>query len=1387
MVGKEDFSGHTYDWNNMLDNYGPSYLTNGHYIGSTSYDDVQAEAVSKLMADIGKVFGTMYGPGGSPTPFTYQQLADNFSFEPGIVSKSGLTAADLQEAMKAELDENRPVIYCGHPENFDPANGHALVCDGYTDKDYFHFNYGWGGSCDGFYKNAMCQTYSNHVYIWTGVRPYDAVHKMIGDIEYGLLKNGTAEILHYQRKNESGITLEIPATVTDDEGKEYTVTRVCKQAFMTNCNFDKVIIGENVKAIDRIAFFNCRIDELVLSDKMEEVPDEAFQTTAIRKLTIGANIKRIGRRAFYATDLTTVTSKSPAFEVDEMAFSGTGEIDSGDWLRCITKLGRRAFGGKDFTQDPPFDNLTEVGAEAFYACSFKKQFTLPSKLRAISPDAFKGAQFYGFEPNDANPYFDATKLGLLYNKNQTSLVLAPLADMTIESWMLPETLVKLEPGSVVSRRSQGGNMYYGFEIPNTVVEMEGAFNRCETLGKLKCLAVVPPVISDTTFNDKIFTNKPNITLYVPQGTAELYRHAPGWRRFPNIVDDQEYTPMAAQGREYYMQVHYNDDDGHHRVNMPVGEVGDMQLDESGTKMVLSRPGKENLAVDVVQVDSITWMNGFVYDNAEVFDLNDSTLTAVGQKCTVVLSSSVIDRDVQLCIRNGVIMPKMSPNMTRGVVVDVSLSTGEHELTGTAKIIIPFEKTEGEKLKAVYFNRETGQWESVYFKYDEEQRAVVIPTNHFTEYGVCSLRNVEGPMVEIEKLDLGIYDLNGSLKKLYNIVSKDNIDKAAIQAWRDDYGFWQSIGIDGGWNALQACGFSDEAIGKACDVVGYLGTAMTVLDVAAADLQRDDIGVASNTMKAICGFWTGQMASAIGTSIMQTSMIGVCAIAILLDKFGTLVQKRKKELIRAAYRHYYSMEGVNTVRNHTRFKDGDLSHDYFGREQKYPNNQYRSKKDWHLYFKPVLEEGKIKPDNFRYLIEQAVRRYCDRFWEDDYLARTACYEKAKSWGLTSLVDAEDNISLQQQISDEYYAELMAGDITEVFNDLRVDSEVLAGARYEKAEKDFLAIMNTVMSMRLYDSNWKKGRKSKYAGWKLRFADLPDDIPNPELWECTVADDGTAVLEFTKYALVKNKLKCKFKLYDDRGIEQKIYEYQISDASGKKLVRKVDLASGGEDIEDPELPGLELKYDPEKIEVSWTCEYNGYGEVLEHTPLPIPMYFDGRMNEKARFQTRIENFFKQHDFIVVDKYGNITIGDDMTGKFENNGLEGTGTFSINTTTTFTEKTRKDYVDCWNDDKNVSSFGNEWTNLLGGNIRHEIEGEFKITRSSVDSQEYEITYTGSGTFDFRAEFVDRVVNKYPYGENENPDPFDFHGGLTVGDISTSWVEQDGKVTLKYSTKLK
>ncbi|MCR5361713.1 MAG: C10 family peptidase [Bacteroidales bacterium] len=1392
-VGDEyvDFSGHVYDWENMDDDYSP-------------YNYEQAVAVAELMADIGKAFGTDYTPEASRTPFIYEPLITNFGYnlddEYGIELHRDTFASGLMDVMRAELDKQRPMLYCGGGLVGEP---HALVCDGYTSADYFHFNYGWGGDGDGFYKNAIC-TFFADVYLYTGIRPYDPAIKEIGDYKYELVKEtGCATIYDYLKTGGAGATLDIPSTVTDTDGTVYKVTRIRRMAFYGKGQFEKVTMGDNIESVDPFSFANTRINEVVLSDNLEQVPDNAFQLTGVKKLTIGKNVRRIGKKAFYMCPLTEVISRSPAFEVDDAAFA-ISKPDCGDWLGCITSLGDSAFFSATFVdKEPVFSNLVSIGDRAFANARFPRDnFKIPATLRHVEPTAFSNAlTAYGvlasLEVSDENPYFSGGG-AFLFNKNKSSLVLLMPVYSDVGGSLLefPTNMVKMEPGCVSSRVTSFGSYYYEVTIPNTILELDNAFINCETLGDLTCQHEVPPVITDTTFNEKIFENSPNITLHVPYGAEELYANALGWSRFPNIVGDQDFTPLPDQGREYTMIVTTSDADGQQRVSIPVSEVASMEIAADGQHVIIHRNGKDDLTTTVTSIDSISWLPGFVYENAEVFALNDSTFTVDAQKCSVSFSATCVDDDVQLCVRNMVLKPDVVEGVTRGFAVDFSLSNDEHQLSGVADITIPVSLSADEIPHAAYYNTETGEWEPVCFTYDEENGTITITTNHLSTYSV--FYTLDGSTMDATlnfyEIAPHIYTFDQAMQNILTIVSSDNPDDKMIQEFKSDLQFWQSVGLDGLWNVIRGtgeavCDFRPEKLDKLVEGMGYLGTALSILDVAAADIKGDNVGVASGTLSTIMNFATGQMASAIGTPVMTVSMAGVAFIGIALNKFGTTIQNATREYFREAYHFYYSKAGYDDLNGFSKYYDGNP--DLNTGTQKYPHRYFRTPKDWYDYFYPVFAEGKMNKSQLDAYIEQSVRMYCNRFWDDNDAVRQSAYGEAKMRGLYSTHDIDSEPWIKEQISNEYFAELMNGEMVRVIEAIRDAIKVEAENRYRKALKDVAEMMNTKLSLRFSDSSCKEGEKSKFAGWKVRFTELPSTLSDAKGWEKTIKENGTLGYGyFTEYALVKNNVKTQVTLYDLNGVEQKTYDFQIPDGTGKQYIY-LDLATGGMEIEVPRLQNLVLAYDP--VEVVFPATFAGPKSKFAGGE---KVYFEGGIEEgkfllndvlhkNSRFQTEIERFFKQHDFITIDNSGHIKIGDDVVGMMED-GI-GSGKFTINTAYKFTENKVEDFVDVFNG-KNPGNLMYLFSSndVLSGTLKHKIDCDFTLVPAEEEGA-YVVSYTGSGTYDISALVVNRV-------ENVDWDHFSIQGvegvfeqHISVDDIRTAEINQQGSVSLKYTVRLK
>lgn len=138
--GGETFDGTTYNWRQMIDVY-----ADGNYTAS------QAQAVATLMRQCGAAVNMNYSAWASGA-YSYDvqyALPVYFKYSPDLqlMWKDYTPQKEWAQIIYDELAAGRPVFYSGASSQ----GGHAFVCDGYSENEYFHFNWGWGGYEDGYF------------------------------------------------------------------------------------------------------------------------------------------------------------------------------------------------------------------------------------------------------------------------------------------------------------------------------------------------------------------------------------------------------------------------------------------------------------------------------------------------------------------------------------------------------------------------------------------------------------------------------------------------------------------------------------------------------------------------------------------------------------------------------------------------------------------------------------------------------------------------------------------------------------------------------------------------------------------------------------------------------------------------------------------------------------------------------------------------------------------------------------------------------------------------------------------------------------------------------------------------------------------------------------
>ena len=148
----------SFDYNKMLLSYCHWDWDNSQLV-QDEYTDEQAQEVAKLSRYCGQAVDMDYSPEGSGA-YTFNQLAAMKSFGYNSNARDEMrsgwwstnyTTEQWEAMLKEELDKQQPILYSAS----DPAaGGHAFICDGYNAEGLFHFNFGWYGTCDGWYVST---------------------------------------------------------------------------------------------------------------------------------------------------------------------------------------------------------------------------------------------------------------------------------------------------------------------------------------------------------------------------------------------------------------------------------------------------------------------------------------------------------------------------------------------------------------------------------------------------------------------------------------------------------------------------------------------------------------------------------------------------------------------------------------------------------------------------------------------------------------------------------------------------------------------------------------------------------------------------------------------------------------------------------------------------------------------------------------------------------------------------------------------------------------------------------------------------------------------------------------------------------------------------------
>lgn len=134
-----DFGSHRIDWDNIINDY------------SDDYTDSQADAVATLMKVCGYAVEMDYtiGESNSGPDKIMRALKKHFGYDQRtlLYHRDYYPLEEWKRMLYDNLRDIGPICYGGYAG----PQGHQFIVDGYMGNGYFHINWGWGGTSDGYY------------------------------------------------------------------------------------------------------------------------------------------------------------------------------------------------------------------------------------------------------------------------------------------------------------------------------------------------------------------------------------------------------------------------------------------------------------------------------------------------------------------------------------------------------------------------------------------------------------------------------------------------------------------------------------------------------------------------------------------------------------------------------------------------------------------------------------------------------------------------------------------------------------------------------------------------------------------------------------------------------------------------------------------------------------------------------------------------------------------------------------------------------------------------------------------------------------------------------------------------------------------------------------
>lgn len=287
---------------------------------------------------------------------------------------------------------------------------------------------------------------------------------------------------------------------------ESQITRIPREAFIGCENLSSVLLSSKIETIDSYAFSGCPIQKLTIPSnviKVEEYNLNSIKELVIEDCSVPLDIKAKTpsiEELYLGRNVTSAITQSSSLKKVQIGSEVTALPN--DLFRSCSKL--------DAVEIP--SNVRTIGNYCFYECSLLKKISI---VNSESIGLFAFANCNSLKIAKVN----AVSIGGSAFANCNNLIIAEVNAASIGAFCFNNS-------QKLSWISLGDNVKFleSYVFENTAISNIGI------------QAMTPPSVVAQTFYS---LNKVNATIYVPQGTGELYQKAAGWKEFLFIEEGQQ--------------------------------------------------------------------------------------------------------------------------------------------------------------------------------------------------------------------------------------------------------------------------------------------------------------------------------------------------------------------------------------------------------------------------------------------------------------------------------------------------------------------------------------------------------------------------------------------------------------------------------------------------------------------------------------------------------------------------------------------------------------------------------------------------------------------------------------------------------------------------------